>query len=107
MEAVVDAYGETERAMGWYYYLEGKLEFPFNAKCTVRIASSPLKLGQVVTVIGMASEDDCEFDMLVLVEFADDELAVSLRQLAPSTKHAATKEAIADWSYWLAQGYRF
>lgn len=22
MEAVVDAYHETERAMGWYYYLE-------------------------------------------------------------------------------------
>ncbi|NWK54709.1 hypothetical protein HW115_03745 [Verrucomicrobiaceae bacterium N1E253] len=24
MGAVVDAYGAEERAMGWYYYLEGK-----------------------------------------------------------------------------------
>ena len=29
MEAVVDAYNEEERAVGWYYYLEGKLNFPF------------------------------------------------------------------------------
>lgn len=31
MEIVVDAYGSEERAMGWYYYLEDKLEFPFKA----------------------------------------------------------------------------
>jgi hypothetical protein len=28
MEAVVDAYNEQERAIGWYYYLEGRLDFP-------------------------------------------------------------------------------
>jgi Calcium binding len=28
MEAVVDAYGPDEQAMGWYSYLEGKLTFP-------------------------------------------------------------------------------
>lgn len=27
MEIVVDAYGSDERAMGWYYYLEDKLNF--------------------------------------------------------------------------------
>ena len=29
MEAVVDAYNEDERAMGWYYYLDDRLQFPF------------------------------------------------------------------------------
>lgn len=29
MEAVVDAYNEQERAIGWYYYLERRLDFPF------------------------------------------------------------------------------
>jgi hypothetical protein len=28
-EIVVDAYTPDERAMGWYYYLEEKLEFSF------------------------------------------------------------------------------
>ena len=31
MRAVVDAYGSEERAIGWYYYLENELSFPFRA----------------------------------------------------------------------------
>ena len=47
-EIVVDAYGPEERAMGWYYYLEDKLCFPFRAKCTVSQVVSPLKKGETV-----------------------------------------------------------
>jgi len=32
MEIIVDAYGPEEQAMGWYYYLEDKLDFPFRAR---------------------------------------------------------------------------
>ena len=31
MEVVVDAYNESERAMGWYCYLEERLKCPFKA----------------------------------------------------------------------------
>jgi len=41
MEAVVDAYGSSERAMGWYYYLDSKMKFPFKARC--RLARSKRK----------------------------------------------------------------
>ena len=34
-EAIVDASGPEERAMGWYYYLEDRLRFPFEARCIV------------------------------------------------------------------------
>jgi hypothetical protein len=30
-EVVVDAYGPEEQAMGWYYYLDDKIRFPFRA----------------------------------------------------------------------------
>ena len=33
MEAVVDAHDFGERAMGWYYYLDDKMKFPFKARC--------------------------------------------------------------------------
>jgi hypothetical protein len=33
MEAVVDACVSSERAMGWYYYLDGKMKVPFKARC--------------------------------------------------------------------------
>lgn len=28
-EIIADAYGPEEQAMGWYYYLEEHLQFPF------------------------------------------------------------------------------
>jgi hypothetical protein len=34
-EAIVDA-GPEEQAMSWYYYLESKISFPFQAKCIAR-----------------------------------------------------------------------
>jgi hypothetical protein len=32
-EAIVDAYGPQEQALDWYYYLENKIRFPFQAQC--------------------------------------------------------------------------
>ena len=54
MQAVVDAYNESERAMGWYYYLEDKLNFPFLTRCVRERAISPLRVGDEVEVVGMA-----------------------------------------------------
>lgn len=65
MEVIVDAYDEQERAMGWYYYLQDKIAFPFQARCIAEKRSSPLQRGEVVEVTGMAPEEDSEHDMLV------------------------------------------
>jgi len=56
MEVVVDCYDRDERAMGWYYYLEGKLNVPFTARCIVKRAVSPLNINDRVEVIGMPPE---------------------------------------------------
>jgi hypothetical protein len=56
MQAVVDAYNAEERAMGWYYYLEGKLKFPFKARCKSKRSVSPLRIREIVNVLGMAPE---------------------------------------------------
>ena len=37
MEIVVDAYTPEETAMGWYYYLEDKLRFPFPAFSSIAV----------------------------------------------------------------------
>ncbi len=65
MEIVVDAYSEEERAMGWYYYLENRMRFPFRAQGILERQISPVKKGEVVEVVGMAPEDDCEKEMFV------------------------------------------
>jgi Calcium binding len=106
-EIVVDAYGPEERAMGWYYYLEAQLHFPFQGKCTALRATSPLRKGQQIEVIGLASADECEHEMFVTVSWEDRHLAVPLAQLEPLRVDKTTRQAIKDWRYWLAQGYEF
>lgn len=106
-EVVVDAYGPEERAMGWYYYLESKVCFPFLAKCASSHAVSPLRKGETVDVRRLASEDSCVTDMLVRIRWQNRNVAVPLSQLKAIDVDEGTAEAIADWHYWLAQGYQF
>jgi hypothetical protein len=107
MEIVVDAYGAEEQAMGWYYYLQDTLQFPFTATCVTKRRTSPLKEGKVVEVMGMASTDDCEHEMFVEVEWDGDILAVPLIQLEATDVDEETQQAIEDWHYWVKQGYEF
>ena len=41
-EAIVDA-GPEEQALSWYYYLENKISFPFQAKCQAAKVTSRSK----------------------------------------------------------------
>lgn len=107
MEIIVDAYGEIERAMGWYYYLEDNMCFPFKARCIAERATSPLEEGETVRVETMASEDECMHEMFVEVRWHGRKLAVPLSQLEAIEVDDETKEAIEDWQYWLARGYEF
>jgi Calcium binding len=93
--------------MGWYYYLENKLRFPFHAKCIASKVVSPLRKGETVEVRRMAPEDSCSNDMLVLIRWQGRNMAVPLSQLTVTDADESTIEAIGDWHYWVAQGYRF
>ncbi len=107
MEIVVDAYDEIERALGWYYYLDEKLQSPFTAKCIVARATSPLEKGERVEVIGMQPENECEREMFVSVRWQERTLAVPLSQLEVVKADEETREAVADWHYWVKMGYEF
>jgi len=103
-EAIVDA-GPDEQALSWYYYLEGKISFPFQAKCIATKTVSPLRKGEPVEVLRMAPEDACDHDMLVQIRWQGRKLAVPLSQLAAIDPDESTDEAIGDWHYWVLQGY--
>ena len=105
-EIIVDAHDSEEQAMGWYYYLEDKLVFPFTATCIAVREISPLRKGDEVEVLNMASEDTCRHEMFVMMQWERPGLAVPLSQLKPiSYTDKNTKEAVADWHYWMNQGY--
>ncbi len=104
---VVDAYNEEERAMGWYYYAADNIDFPFKARCRLKRSISPLKVGETVEVIGMADADDCGRELMVLIKWRDEPLAVPLSQLEPSAPTAMTRQVLADWKYWVDRGNMF
>ncbi len=107
MEIVVDASNAVERALGWYYYLEERLEFPFKARCKSKREISPLHVGEEVEALGMAAEEECESEMFVRLRRHGARLAVPLSQLAPLAAKPKTREAVADWHYWVGRGYEF
>ena len=105
MEIIVDAYGPEEQAMGWYYYLEGNLHFPFSARCVARRAISPLQPGDEVEVVGMPPEEDCKHEMFVLIQWKSHQFGIPLMQLEGIGVDEETQQAIEDWQYWVGRGY--
>jgi hypothetical protein len=106
-EIIVDANGEEEQVMGWYYYLDDKIGFPFQAKCIAAKVISPLRKGEIVQVQEMAPEDACSGEMMVLIRWQGRTMGVPLAQLTGVGVDESTAEAIGDWHYWVAQGYCF
>jgi hypothetical protein len=105
MEIIVDAYDAEEQAMGWYYYLEGTMQFPFTARCVAQRAISPLKPGEKVKVVGMAPVEECDQEMFVMIRWKSHEFAVPLIELEGIDVDKKTQQAIEDWHYWFDQGY--
>jgi hypothetical protein len=106
MEIIVDANGPEEQAMGWYCYLEEKLQFPFTATCVAERAISPLHKGDEIEILEMAPEEECQHEMFVMMRWERRGLAIPLSQVKPiSETDEDTREAVADWLYWVDQGY--
>lgn len=105
MEIIVDAYGPEEQAMGWYYYLEEHLQFPFRARCISRRVTSPLRIGDEVEIVGMAPENECEHEMFVLMPWEGETLGIPLSQLKVIHGDRQTEQSVEDWHYWTARGY--
>jgi hypothetical protein len=109
MEIVVDCYNRQERAMGWYYYMGSTLQFPFTATCIAKRVVSPPRVKDEVEVIGMPPEEECESEVFVSIRWDRPEgLAAPLAQLKPiPERDEQTKQAVADWHYWLSMEYEY
>jgi len=108
IEIVMDAHGKEQRVMGWYYYLEHELNFPFLTRCINERAFSPLRVGDELDVVGMAPGDECETEMFVETLWKHKRtLAVPLSQVNVVHGDKATRQAVEDWRYWVETGYEF
>mgnify|MGYP001799748129 FL=1 len=93
--------------MGWYYYLEDKLQFPFKANWV----NPQRPQGKEIEVVEMSPEDECMRSMFVEVRYregeVDDIFSARLEDIDPIEVDEETAEAIADWHYWIDMGYEF
>jgi len=106
-EIIADARDGSEQAMGWYYYLDDALRFPFEAHCVAERGISPLQKGETVSVLGMAPEAECDHEMFVRIQWQGRSFGVPLMQLKAAKGDARTRQGIEDWHYWVGQGYIF
>ena len=106
-EIMVDAYGEEERALSWYYSLQDTIEGQVRCRCRETRSMSPLEVGEEVDIVEMAPLDDCMKEMFVVVSWNDRKLAVPLSQLEPIDGEDKAIEMIEDWLYWCLMGYQF
>lgn len=107
MEIIVDAYDEYEQAMGWYYYLEEQMQFPFTGMYAIGRGSLLVNEGETMTVIGIASEAECKAEIFINIKWKDDILAIPLTQIEAFQATDKTQQAVDDWHYWVDQGYSF
>jgi len=108
MEIVVDAYNESERAVGWHCYLDDRLEFPFLARIEREAHCNPLPVGEMVTALALDEPDgDCHDGFWVSVKSKIGKFDLPLEQLEPIDANEDTAIAAADWKYWVDRGYTF
>src|SRR4051812_15695048 len=99
-EIIPDSYTPREQALGWYYYLEEHLQFPFTAKCIIERVISPLRNGKEIEIVGLAPEEECYHEIFVLTPWDRRSLGIPLSQLEGLQVDDDTSRAIEDWRYW-------
>ncbi|HFA49785.1 MAG TPA: calcium-binding protein [Bacteroidetes bacterium] len=98
-EIIVDAYGDHEVKMGWYYYMEEKLNFPFTATVEIEKRNGGKEMKKV-EVLKMTGDEAFGEDMRVGVAFGEYIFEVPLLSLKNIEADEGTLEAMGDWRYW-------
>jgi hypothetical protein len=96
-EILVDCYDSYEQASAWYCYAEDHFNSPFTSSYD----------GVEVQVTSLASEEQCEEELMVNILVEGDEIPVLMNAIEPIDADEETTQLLADWKYWLEQGYSF
>ena len=99
--------GRKSRSWGGITTSMTKSDSLFRPSASLPTSSRRSGKRETVEVQGMAPEDACSADMLVLIRWHERTMAVPLSQLVAVDPDQSSAEAIGDWHYWVAQGYCF
>ena len=105
-EIVVDANGDDEVFMGWYYFMMETLEFPFKAVVPIKKRNGKTE-EHTVEVVEDATDAErfkCQA-YYVNVDYEGVLMKVEVADLKPINASEETLKAIDVWKYWHAKGY--
>lgn len=108
-EIIVDCYDDHEVNMGWYYFFEKTLEFPFEAAMFIKSRDGKSKLKKV-DVLGIATKEG-DFDNLqeIALEVSPKESEIIMEAGISKLKNLkgsqANREAFEIWNFWKSGQY--
>ncbi len=102
-EVFVDAYTKEEQALCWYYYLENKITFPFQARWgneIVEVTDMDEDSEEAGSDLRQLDSARCKLNVLYREGDMEDIFPVLVTELEPVNADEKTQEAIADLRYW-------
>ena len=103
-EIIVDCYGDYEVNMGWYYFFEEALEFPFEAETVIKYRGGKVNHTKV-DVLGIATEEG-KFDNISEIQLEVSPkgqqiiLDVGISKLENVEGSESVEEALEVWTFW-------
>lgn len=103
-EIIVDCYDEIEVSMGWYYFMEENLNFPFKATVPLKKRNGSLETKEV-KITGLASDEEgfTNRDFNLEMENGDYRYPIAYSRLSHVKAEPETREAFQIWNYWLGK----
>lgn len=107
-EIIVDCYDDQEVSMGWYYFFQDELEFPFKAEVSLKTRNEGKKLIEI-DILKMVDEEQNYESSRLLFEVSLKETELILEIGADKLKNIqgnrSTKEAFEIWNFWNSGKY--
>ena len=100
-EIIVDAYGDEEQAMSWYYYMEENMEFPMQAKVKLRLRGGKTE-EKAVKIVEIDPESETSLTLrLGITEGKSDRVQyISPEDIVSIQTSEGNLEVLNDWLYW-------
>ncbi len=100
-EIIVDAHGEYEQAMSWYYYMEENMEFPMKAKVKLRLRGGKTE-EKTVQIVEIDPKSETSLTLrLGMTEGKSDRVQyISPEDIVNIQTTEENLAVLNDWLYW-------
>ena len=100
-EIIVDAYGDGEQAMSWYYYMEENMKFPMEAKVKLRLRGGKTE-EKAVKIVEVDPKSETSLTLRLGIAEGKSERVqyISPADILSIQTTEEILEILNDWLYW-------